>query len=96
MTGHVPQRVCIVCRGLMPRTDLIRFTRRPGGKIAWPSTLPMGGKGLYLCREGACLARMFGEKRLRRMYVESMEEECVDRLRALLPETPFQAQEPRV
>lgn len=92
----MPQRVCVVCRQLMPKTDLIRLTRRPGGRVAWPAAQPTGGKGLYLCRQEACVARMLGEKRLRRMYVESMEEECVARLRALLSETPFPGQEPRV
>lgn len=61
------------------------MVRRPGGRIAWPSEPPAGGKGLYLCRSGDCLARMFGEKKLRRMYVESMDEACLERLRAMLP-----------
>ncbi len=91
MAGHVPQRVCVVCRKPSPKADLIKLIRAPGGRIGWPGPRPQGGKGLYLCREGDCAARMFGEKKLRRMYVESMEEECMDRLRAMLRETPFQA-----
>ncbi|MBM3463331.1 MAG: YlxR family protein [Armatimonadetes bacterium] len=86
MGRHVPQRVCVVCRSVRSKADLIRLQRRPSGKIAWSDT-PAGGKGLYLCRTDECLARMFGEKRFRRMFVESMDEECAGRLRDLQTST---------
>lgn len=91
MGEHVPERVCVVCRNMSPKPGLIRMVRRPGGRIAWPPEPASGGKGLYVCRSGDCLARMFGEKKLRRMYLESMDEECVERLRAQLPEASLAA-----
>src|SRR5690242_14292212 len=84
-------RVCVVCREAHPRSELIRLVRRPNGRIGWPAqtisakrVAPVG-KGLYVCLERGCLERLLSEKRFKRMFMESMEEECVARLGALLP-----------
>ncbi len=35
------------------------------------------GKGLYVCRDGDCVARLLREKKYRRMFIESMEAACI-------------------
>jgi predicted RNA-binding protein YlxR (DUF448 family) len=85
MTVHVPVRMCAVCHGLSPRIHLIRL-RKLGGRLGWTGEGPSTGRGLYFCCTGDCLVRLFREKRYRRQYLETMEEECIVKLRALLAE----------
>ena len=84
VAGHVPQRLCAICRRLLPKEQLVRVVRRSGARIGWCAQGHPRGHGLYFCRRGDCLNRLFGEKKLRRQYVESMEEDCIEQLRALL------------
>jgi len=49
--GHIPIRMCVVCRKKKPKDELLRFRAdgvAPGGS-------PAEGRGMYLCREAACM-----------------------------------------
>lgn len=67
--SRIPERMCIVCRNLRPRTELLRLVRPTGRTDLVPD--PTGrktGKGFYLCRNQDCLARLQKEKKLRRLF----------------------------
>jgi len=67
--SRIPERMCIVCRNLRPRTELLRLVRPTGRNDLVPD--PTGrqtGKGFYLCRNLDCLARLQKEKKLRRLF----------------------------
>lgn len=67
--SRIPERMCIVCRNLRPRTELLRLVRPTGRNDLVPD--PTGrkpGKGFYLCRNQDCLARLQKEKKLRRLF----------------------------
>jgi len=67
--ARIPERMCLVCRTLRPRTELLRLVRPTGRTDLVPD--PTGrqtGKGFYLCRNLDCLARLQKEKKLRRLF----------------------------
>ena len=71
---------------MQPKSDLVRLVRRAGGRIGWPEA-GGGGKGIYVCQRGPCLGRLWSERKLRRLFVEPMDEQCVAQVRALVVES---------
>ena len=50
-TEHIPIRTCVACRKKKPKGELLRL--RVGGAASGGN--PNEGRGMYLCREAACL-----------------------------------------
>lgn len=53
----IPERRCIGCAGHFPKKDLIRVVRTPEGQIILDATGKAAGRGAYLCKNAACLAK---------------------------------------
>ncbi|WP_274940387.1 RNase P modulator RnpM [Chordicoccus furentiruminis] len=52
-----PERTCLGCRTVRPKSELIRVVRKPDGSIALDPTGRINGRGAYLCRNADCLRR---------------------------------------
>jgi predicted RNA-binding protein YlxR (DUF448 family) len=53
--GHVPMRMCVICRRRAPKKTLARFTLSPEGKLPLPDHRQNApGRGLYLCEQPRC------------------------------------------
>lgn len=52
-----PVRQCISCRTKGPKDRFLRVVRHPGGEIAFDSRQRIPGRGAYLCRDSACVAK---------------------------------------
>ena len=67
--ARIPERMCIVCRQLRPRTELLRLVQPTGQTEIVPDpTGRTSGKGVYLCRSRDCLEKLQKGKRLRRLF----------------------------
>ena len=53
----IPMRMCVGCREMKPKRELIRVVRSPEGEVSMDATGKKPGRGAYLCRDAACLAR---------------------------------------
>lgn len=51
---HVPQRMCIACRKVRPKRDLIRIIRTPDQTLLIDETGKAQGRGAYLCKQLDC------------------------------------------
>jgi len=51
---HVPLRSCIACRAKLPKRELIRVVRTPGGTLEIDPKGKQAGRGAYLCRKLQC------------------------------------------
>lgn len=60
----IPQRKCIGCAERRDKSELVRVVRMPSGEIRIDQTGRAAGRGAYLCREKACLARARKSHRL--------------------------------
>ena len=49
-----PERMCVVCRQMKPKRELIRIVNN-NGVIAIDKTGKSGGRGVYLCKCKACI-----------------------------------------
>jgi len=52
----VPARMCVACREMRPKKELIRVVRRPDGAVAIDTGGKMPGRGAYVCVKRECIA----------------------------------------
>lgn len=77
-----PVRMCAGCRERAPKKELIRIVRTPDGQIVADAGGKVPGRGAYLCRKSACLAKARKSRALERMLETSISPETYDILAA--------------
>ena len=45
----IPMRMCVACREMKPKKELIRVVRTPEGEVLLDPTGRRNGRGAYLC-----------------------------------------------
>jgi predicted RNA-binding protein YlxR (DUF448 family) len=61
---HIPQRMCIACRQVKPKRELLRIVRTPEGHVEIDPTGKKSGRGAYLCANRSCWTIGLKKKRL--------------------------------
>ncbi len=90
----IPMRMCVGCREMKPKKELIRVVKRPTGEIALDQTGKMPGRGAYVCRNQACLTKAIKQKQLDRALEHKLEDDVVAQLRTMLENLPPAPPEP--
>ncbi len=62
----IPERQCMGCNERYPKSTLIRVVRSPEGEISLDLTGKKSGRGAYICKDPACLAKAKRSKRIER------------------------------
>ena len=62
----VPMRMCVACREMQPKKDLLRIVRTPEGAIEIDRSGRMNGRGAYLCGRRECLEKAIKTRALER------------------------------
>lgn len=62
----IPMRLCVGCREMKPKTELIRVVRSPEGEVSLDPTGKKAGRGAYCCVDAECLRRALKQKQLDR------------------------------
>ena len=57
MAKKIPQRMCVGCREMREKRQLIRIVRTAEGDAVLDRTGKMSGRGAYLCPESECLTK---------------------------------------
>ncbi len=76
----IPMRMCVGCREMKPKRELIRVVRAPDGQVSIDLKGKAPGRGAYVCRSQACLARAIKQKQLERQLEVPLSEEAADYL----------------
>ena len=84
MMKKVPMRMCVACREMKPKKELIRVVRTPEGEIVADATGRKNGRGAYLCRSEACLNKALKIRALDRALEQPLTEAAVDALRQVI------------
>lgn len=79
-------RMCVGCREMKPKRELIRFVCSPEGDIKRDITLKAAGRGAYICPNRACLERALKTRALERALDHPLDENVASKLREELPE----------
>jgi hypothetical protein len=62
----VPVRQCAACREHRPKRELLRVVRIPSGDILLDDKGKVSGRGVYICAEQACFAKVKKTRALER------------------------------
>ena len=81
----VPMRMCVACREMQSKKDLLRIVRTPEGAIEIDRSGRMNGRGAYLCGRRDCLEKAIKTRALERALDQKIDEEIIERLRGAFP-----------
>ena len=63
-----PERLCVGCRTLHPKRELLRIVKSPDGTVALDPTGKSPGRGAYLCPSPECLRKARRQNGLSRSF----------------------------
>ena len=84
MPKKIPMRMCVACRQMRPKKELIRIVRTPEGAVTLDRTGRANGRGAYLCDSIDCLSRAVKTRALDRALELRIDESIFDSLREAL------------
>ena len=76
----IPMRMCVGCREMKPKKELLRAVRSPEGEVTLDATGKKAGRGAYVCFDAACLKRALKQKQLDRALETHLGEDAVQAL----------------
>ncbi len=62
----VPMRMCVGCREMKLKKELLRVVRSPDGEVSLDATGKKPGRGAYCCLDAQCLKRALKQGQLDR------------------------------
>lgn len=84
----IPMRMCVGCREMHPKRELLRIVKSPEDVIALDRVGKAPGRGAYICKRGECLQKAIKTHGLERALEVKIQQEVYDQLTAQLEETP--------
>ena len=79
----IPMRMCVGCREMKPKKELLRAVRSPDGQVSLDTTGKKPGRGAYCCFNAECLRRALKQGQLDRQ----LEVKLTDEVNAQLTQT---------
>ena len=62
----IPMRMCVGCREMKPKKELLRAVRSPEGQVSLDTTGKKPGRGAYCCYNAECLRKALKQGQLDR------------------------------
>ena len=78
----IPMRMCVGCREMKEKRELIRIVRTPEGTVVMDPSGKKSGRGAYVCRDAECLRRAIRQKQLERQLEIPITDEIISGLTA--------------
>ncbi len=83
----VPTRMCVACKQMKPKRELIRVVRVADGGVRVDPTSKIAGRGAYVCPTEQCAEAGVREGRLQHALEVPIPEEVHDELRRVIAGT---------
>ena len=80
----LPQRMCVGCRVMKNKKELIRVVRTPEGSVDLDTTGKKSGRGAYICADPECLNLAVKGKRLQKALQHEIGEDVLNLIRGQL------------
>ncbi|MGE5543368.1 MAG: RNase P modulator RnpM [Bacillota bacterium] len=77
----IPQRMCVGCREMKNKKELIRIVRTPDETILIDPTGKKSGRGAYVCPNAQCFNLAVKGKRIEKALEREIPEDIIQRLR---------------
>lgn len=72
-------RMCVVCRELKPKSELLRVVKLDGGAVLDP-TFKKQGRGAYICKTFACAAKARRARAFERSFSGRVDSAIYDKI----------------
>ncbi len=79
-TKKIPVRMCIACRNMKPKKELLRIVKSKDGVISLDLTGKAQGRGAYICKDEECFKKCKKTKALDRAYETAVSPEIYDKI----------------
>ena len=66
--------MCVVCREMRDKSDLIRVVKTPDGEILVDDSQKQDGRGAYICKNKECLEKLNKNKAFNRAFKMPVED----------------------
>lgn len=83
-TKKIPMRMCIGCREMKPKRELIRVVKTSEGEIKLDNTGKLNGRGAYVCGCLECLKKVRKQNALSHAFSMKVDSDIYDKLEAEL------------
>lgn len=80
----IPLRMCLGCKEMKPKKELIRVVRNNEGEINIDLIGKKPGRGAYICKNADCLEKAIKAKRLEKAFETSINSEVYENLKRQL------------
>ncbi|NLO35717.1 MAG: YlxR family protein [Clostridiaceae bacterium] len=80
MPRKVPQRMCVTCRTMKSKRELIRIVLSQDGSVMLDATGKKPGRGAYVCRSRTCIAQAVRAHRLDKGLKTAVGADVIDQL----------------
>jgi len=70
----IPLRMCVGCREMKPKKELLRAVRSPEGEVSLDPTGKKAGRGAYVCFNAECLKKALKQRQLDRALEAHLDE----------------------
>lgn len=82
----VPMRMCVGCRQMFPKKELLRVVRSTDGTVALDLTGKASGRGAYVCRRAKCFNKAVKSRALERALEQRVTEDVQKKILEELPD----------
>jgi len=79
-----PQRMCLGCREMKQKSELLRIVRSPEGEVSIDLTFKSPGRGAYICKNPECFKRIIKSRALSRTLKTEIPEEIYEKIQECL------------
>ena len=70
-----PLRMCIACRVMFPKKEMLRVVKNADGEIYPDYTGKAPGRGAYICAEAECRKKLDSKKLLNKAFAAAVPQE---------------------
>lgn len=85
-TKKIPMRRCVGCRDMKEKRELIRIVRQQDGILSVDVTGRLNGRGAYICKNPACLAKAQKARALNREFSVEISDEIYANIESQMEE----------
>ena len=76
----IPMRMCVGCREMKHKKELLRVVKSPEGQVSIDVTGRKPGRGAYVCKSAQCLEKAIRQRQLERAFECALSEETKESL----------------
>ncbi|MGN0759044.1 MAG: RNase P modulator RnpM [Candidatus Ventricola sp.] len=80
-TRKIPMRMCVGCREMKEKRELLRIVKNAEGQISFDRVGKAPGRGAYICRSEECLTKAVRQHQLERALETKIDEAVFAQLR---------------